>query len=232
MEKLELVYEGKSKRVYTTVTDGVYIQEFKDGGDAGEIPGKGACNNKISAAAFSLLEKNGVKTHFLKLSGDGEMEVKRLKILPLEVVCRNIAAGSLSKRLGLPEGETLPFCVVEFYLKNDALHAPLVNRDHIKIITKVTEGEVSVLRAMSLEINSVLNSWFESKDLVLVDVKLEFGVDDAGKIRLGDEISPDTCRLWDKTTHEKLDKDRFRRDLGGAGEDYAEVLRRVSGGTV
>ena len=234
MEKKELIYEGKAKKVYTTDQEGVFIQEFKDDATAGDgakkgtIGDKGICNNKISSVCFQMLEAEGVHTHFIEQLNERDMAVRRLKIMPLEVVCRNIAAGSLSKRLGLPEGEVLPFAVVEFYLKDDALHDPLINQDHIKIATDVTEGEVKVLQAKALEINTLLKKFFEDRDILIVDFKLEFGRDDNNEIRLGDEISPDTCRFWDKNTHEKLDKDRFRRDMGGIEDAYQEVLKRVT----
>lgn len=234
MNKNEMIYEGKAKRVYTTDEPGVFIQEFKDDATAGDgakrgtIADKGIVNNKISAVCFEMLERNGVPTHYIRTLSDRDMLVRKLTILPLEVVCRNIAAGSLSKRLGLPEGEVLPFPVVEFYLKDDALHDPLVNQDHIKIATTVTEGEVKILRTLALEINELLKKFFEDMNVLLVDFKLEFGSDAEKRIRLGDEISPDTCRFWDKATHEKLDKDRFRRDMGGIEDAYQEMLRRVT----
>jgi phosphoribosylaminoimidazole-succinocarboxamide synthase len=164
----------------------------------------------------------------MKMLSDRDMLVRKLSILPLEVVCRNIAAGSLAQRLGITEGEVLPFPVVEFYLKDDALHDPLVNQDHIKIVTSVTEGDVKILKIRALEINALLKKFFEEMNVLLVDFKLEFGRDSANEIRLGDEISPDTCRFWDKTTHEKLDKDRFRRDMGGIEDAYQEMLRSVT----
>lgn len=234
MNKKEMIYEGKAKRVYTTDEPNVFIQEFKDDATAGDgakrgtIADKGIVNNKISTVCFEMLERNGVPTHFIKHLNDRDMLVHKLSILPLEVVCRNIAAGSLSKRLGIPEGEVLPFPVVEFYLKDDALHDPLVNQDHIKIVTSVTEGDVKILKIRALEINALLKKFFEEMNVLLVDFKLEFGRDSANEIRLGDEISPDTCRFWDKTTHEKLDKDRFRRDMGGIEDAYQEMLRRVT----
>ena len=234
MNKNEMIYEGKAKRVYTTDEPDVFIQEFKDDATAGDgakrgtIADKGIVNNKISSVCFEMLESNGVHTHFIKMLSDRDMAVRKLTIMPLEVVCRNIAAGSLAKRLGIAEGEILPFPVVEFYLKDDALHDPLVNQDHIKIATSVTEGEVKILRTLALEINELLKKFFEDKNVLLVDFKLEFGRDSEKQIRLGDEISPDTCRLWDKATHEKLDKDRFRRDMGGIEDAYQEMLRRVT----
>ena len=234
MEKRELIYEGKAKRIYTTDQDGQFIQEFTDDATAGDgpqkgaIPSKGVCNNKISSVCFEMLEKEGVATHFVKQLNDRDMLIRRLRILPLEVVCSNVAAGGMSKRLGLPEGEVLPLSVVEFHLKNDALNDPLINHDHIKVCTNVTEGQVKILQIRTLEINVLLKRFFDARDIVLVDFKLEFGLDGSDKILLGNEISPDTCRLWDKATHEKLDKDRFRRDLGGVESAYKEVLRRVT----
>ncbi|MEW5945721.1 MAG: phosphoribosylaminoimidazolesuccinocarboxamide synthase [bacterium] len=232
--KGKLLYEGKAKKVYATSDDDRLIQEFKDDATAfdgekkGTIRSKGVCNNRISSICFQFLERSGVPTHFIEMLGEREMLVRRLNIFPVEVVVRNIAAGSLSKRLGLPEGNALPFSIIEFYLKDDSLHDPLVNLDHIKVLTSVSEGEVKVLETRAKEINVLLKNFFYARNLVLVDFKLEFGKDARNEIRLGDEISPDTCRLWDRDTHEKLDKDRFRRDLGGVEEAYQEVLKRVS----
>ncbi|MFH1538754.1 MAG: phosphoribosylaminoimidazolesuccinocarboxamide synthase [bacterium] len=232
--KGEKVCEGKAKEVFATSDKTLMIQCFKDDATAGDgdkrgtIESKGVCNNKISSICFEMLEKNGVATHFVKMLNEREMLIHKLDIFPIEVVVRNIAAGSLSGRLGLEEGTVLPFPVVEFYLKNDALHDPMINRDHIRVLTSVTEGDVKVLSTQAKEVNVYLKEFFYSKNLVLVDFKLEFGRDSSKKTRLGDEISPDTCRLWDRDTHEKLDKDRFRRDLGKVEEAYREVLKRVS----
>ena len=228
------VYEGKAKKVYSTSDPAFLIQEFKDDATAfdgvkrGTIGSKGICNNRISAICFGMLERHEVPTHFVELLSEREMLIHNLKIFPIEIVVRNVAAGSLCSRLGLKEGLVLPFPIVEFYLKDDKLHDPLINHDHIKILTSVTEGEVKILDSLAKEINHLLKDFFYNCNLILVDFKLEFGCDVSGHIRLGDEISPDTCRLWDRDSHEKLDKDRFRRDLGGVEEAYQEVLRRVS----
>lgn len=230
----EQVCEGRAKKVFATSDETLMIQQFTDdaaagdGDEGGTIRSKGVCNNRISSVCFEMLEKNGVSTHFVKLLSEREMLVRKLAVFPIEVIVRNVAAGGLCERLGLAEGTVLPFPVVEFYLKDDALHDPLLNRDHIKVLTSVTEGDVKVLGTQAKETNILLKEFFYSKGLTLVDFRLEFGRDSKKRIRLGDEISPDTCRLWDRGTHEKLDKDRFRRDPGKAEEAYQEVLKKVT----
>ncbi|MBE3581227.1 MAG: phosphoribosylaminoimidazolesuccinocarboxamide synthase [Thermoanaerobacteraceae bacterium] len=229
----ELLYEGKAKRVYRTGHPDLYLVEFKDDATAfdglkkGVIAGKGEINAQLSALLFRKLEKEGIATHFVKLVGPREMLVKALKILPVEVVVRNIAAGSLSRRLGLAEGTPLRTPVVEFYYKSDELHDPMINEDHIAALDLAGPDEVKEFKARALKINEVLTRLLEPAGLVLVDFKLEFGLH-RGRLLLGDEISPDTCRFWDRDTGEKLDKDRFRRDLGGVEEAYASVYERIS----
>ncbi|MBN1872146.1 MAG: phosphoribosylaminoimidazolesuccinocarboxamide synthase [Candidatus Omnitrophica bacterium] len=234
MKKGKQIYEGKAKKVFETDDKDLYIQEFKDDATAfdatkrGTIKGKGVVNNKISAVLFTLLEKKGVKTHFVKLLSDREMLVKRLDIIPVEVTMRNIVAGGMAKMLGLEEGIALKSPVLEYHYKNDALHDPLFNDYHIRALGLATEAEMELVRKNSFKVNDVLREFFTDKGLQLVDFKLEFGRH-KGQVLLGDEISPDTCRLWDKETNKKMDKDRFRRDLGQIEETYQEVLKRVEG---
>ncbi|MDQ0285915.1 phosphoribosylaminoimidazole-succinocarboxamide synthase [Desulfofundulus luciae] len=234
MQKGEMLYEGKAKKIYRTSDPGVYLVEYKDDATAfnglkkGTISGKGELNNKISAHFFRLLEHRGIATHFLEQVGDREMLVRALEIIPVEVVVRNIAAGSLAKRLGLAEGTALPRPVVEYYYKSDELGDPLINDDHIAVLGLASAEEMNVIRNTALVVNDILREYLVGRNLVLVDFKLEFGRSDK-EILLGDEISPDTCRFWDAQTKEKLDKDRFRRDLGGVEEAYQEVWRRLVG---
>ena len=235
------LYEGKAKIVYPAESPDEVYMVFKDSATAfdgkkkGTIQGKGYFNAHISAILFRLLEERGVRTHFISLEGDTTLKVKRLRIFPVEVVVRNIVAGSLSKRTGLPEGADLRFPILEFYYKSDELGDPMVNDDHILAFGWATREELEHIRAEALKVNSVLRPFFKERRLLLVDFKLEFGrlasAEDPvrlGDIVLGDEISPDTCRFWDSETREKLDKDRFRRDLGRVEEAYAEVLGRIS----
>lgn len=234
MKKLEMIYEGKAKKVYRTDDEMLYIVEYKDDATAfnglkkGTIVNKGVMNNEISARLFNLLEEKGVETHQVKKLSDREVLVKSVKIVPLEVLVRNYAAGSLSKRLGLEEGLKLKSTVLEFCYKDDALGDPMINDYHIMAMGIATPEEVAKITEMSLKINDILSEYMLSKGIILVDFKLEFGKTSEGKIILADEISPDTCRLWDAETHEKLDKDRFRRDLGKVEEGYMEVVRRLS----
>ena len=239
MEKIkvtkgELLYDGKAKKVYATSDTNYFIQEFKDDATApddikkGAIRSKGICNNRISAICFNMLERREVPTLFVELLGEREMLVHKLEIFPIQIVVHNVAAGSLCSRLDLTEGVALPFPLVEFYLKDDKLRDSLINHDHIKILTSVTEGEVKVLGSRAKEINYRLKNFFYERNLILVEFKLEFGKDIFKQVRLGDEISPDTCLLWERDSYEKLDKDRFRRDLRGFEEAYQEVLKRVS----
>jgi phosphoribosylaminoimidazole-succinocarboxamide synthase len=235
MTRNELLYEGKAKRVYGTDDPTRCIIEFKDDATAfngvkkGTIAGKGIMNNEMSSYLFAMLTEAGVANHFIQRQSDREMLVRRVQIIPLEVIVRNIAAGSMSKRLGIAEGTLLATPVVEFSYKNDELGDPLVNEDHIRALGAATDEEVATLRQLALEVNRLLRERFAAAGITLVDFKLEFGRAD-GAILLADEISPDTCRFWDSATGKKLDKDRFRRDLGGVEEGYHEVLRRLLDG--
>ncbi len=233
MRKLEMLYEGKAKKVFKTDYAKKYIVEYKDdatafnGAKKGTIEGKGAINNKMSAQIFAMLEKENIPTHFEKLLSSKEMLVKAVKILPLEVIVRNVAAGSLSKRLGLNEGTELNSTVLEFSYKDDELGDPMVNDYHIKALGLTTDEQLDEIKDYAFKINDILIKLFKEKNMNLIDFKLEFGLYD-GRVILADEISPDTCRLWDADTNEKLDKDRFRRDLGNVEEAYEEVLSRLS----
>lgn len=235
MNKGEMIYEGKAKKVYTTDDPELVIVEYKDDATAfngekrGTISGKGEMNNRMTAIFFEMLGAQGIPTHFVERLSEREQLVRRVKIVPIEVVVRNIAAGSLSKRLGLPEGEALPRPIVELYYKDDALGDPLINDDHIAIMGLATPEQLAAIRTYALAINDILRAHLAGRNVLLVDFKLEFGTDGAGKLLLADEISPDTCRFWDATTREKLDKDRFRRDMGGVEEAYQEMLRRLGG---
>ena len=235
MEKKALLYEGKAKRIYTTEDPDLLIAEYKDDATAfngqkkGVIANKGILNNKISAFFFNLLAQADVESHFVNLLSDREMLVKRAEIIKVELVVRNIAAGSLSKRLGLEEGLVLPRPVVEFYYKDDALGDPLINEDHIAILKLATAEQIKFMTDQALKINEILSAHLKTCNVILVDYKLEFGLHH-GQVLLADEISPDTCRFWDATTKEKLDKDRFRRDLGGVEAAYQEIYQRLTGG--
>lgn len=230
---MEKLYEGKAKVVFTTDDPEVYFVHFKDDATAfdgtkrGTIGGKGYCNAHVSALAFRYLEQAGIPTHLIELKPPTDMLVRKVKILPVEVVMRNIAAGSLTRRLGIPEGTELPFPVLEHSYKCDELHDPLMNEDHIQAMGLATPEQMANVNAQARQINGLLQKFFGKADLILVDFKLEFGLDSQGRVLLADEISPDTCRLWDRETRTKLDKDRFRRDLGGVEEAYQEVLRRL-----
>lgn len=234
MEKRERLYEGKAKIVYRTDDPDLYWVEFKDDATAfngqkrGTIGDKGVYNNRISATLFRHLAENGVPTHFVREAGERAMVVRALEIIPVEVVARNVAAGSLAKRLGLAEGTPLAQTVLELYYKSDELGDPLINEYHVRALGLATPDELRQIEELALRINDLLGRFLAARRLELIDFKLEFGRHH-GRILLGDEISPDTCRFWDPVTHEKLDKDRFRRDLGGVEEAYAEVLRRISG---
>lgn len=232
MEKLEMLYEGKAKKVFKTADPKQYIVQYKDDATAfnglkkGSITEKGVVNNTMSALIFQMLEEKGVPTHLIKLLNDRETLVKAVKILPLEVIVRNVAAGSLSKRLGIEEGMPLKEIVLEFSYKNDELGDPIINDYHVYAMELATPEQVEKVKAYALKINEVLKEFFLDKGLKLIDFKLEFGLYD-GEVILADEISPDTCRLWDVKTNEKMDKDRFRRDLGNVEETYQEVLARI-----
>lgn len=233
-KKKKLIYEGKAKKVYETDNKDLFIQEFKDDATAfdatkrGTIIGKGVVNNKVSAKLFELLESKGVETHFVKLLSDRDMLIKSLEIVPVEVTIRNIVAGGMAKLLNLDEGIVLKEPVLEYHYKSDALHDPLINEYHIRALGIASDADMRVIRERSFEINNILKDFFAKRALDLVDFKLEFG-NHKDKVLLGDEISPDTCRLWEHGTKKKLDKDRFRRDLGGIEEAYQEILKRVVG---
>jgi len=237
MEKNDLLYEGKAKRIYATNETGVLWVEYKDSATAfngvkkSEITGKGILNNEISSLIFANLQEIGIESHFIRKISETEQLVKQVSIIPLEVVTRNVIAGSLSKRLGMEEGTPLKKPVVEFYYKNDDLGDPLITEDHIEILEIASLEEVNLLRKKALKINEVLTELFLQLGIRLVDFKLEFGKDANGEILLADEISPDTCRLWDVKTNEKLDKDVFRRDLGDLTTVYTEILNRLKGET-
>jgi len=235
MQKLEQLYEGKAKKVYKTGDPERYIVYYKDDATAlnglkkGTIRDKGVINNRVTNHLMRLLEKNGVPTHYVQELSDRETVVKRVSIVPLEVIVRNIAAGSLAKRLGLEEGTPMKRTVLEYCYKNDALGDPMVNEYHILAMEYCTKEELSQIAAYSLRINEILSAYLEDAGIRLIDFKLEFGRTSDGQLILADEISPDTCRFWDAKTGEKLDKDRFRRDMGGEEDAYREILRRLLG---
>ncbi|MBR5619733.1 MAG: phosphoribosylaminoimidazolesuccinocarboxamide synthase [Clostridia bacterium] len=235
MEKREQLYEGKAKKVFKTDDENLYIVSYKDDATAfnglkkGSITGKGVVNNRLSNHFMKLLEKEGVPTHYVEELNDRETLVKKVKIVPLEVIVRNIAAGSLSKRLGLPEGTPMKLPVIEYCYKDDELGDPMINEYHIMAMDICTKEELDTIADYALRVNAFLLDYLKDKKIELVDFKIEFGRTSDGTIILADEISPDTCRFWDSDTHEKLDKDRFRRDLGGVEDAYAEVLRRLLG---
>ena len=229
-----LLYEGKAKQIYTTDNDNEFVVYYKDDATAfngekkAEIASKGILNNKISTIMFEELAREGIESHFIKSISDREMLVKKVEILPLEVIVRNITAGSFCKRYGIEEGIVLDQPIFEMSYKNDEFGDPLLNDDHAVALNLATREEIEFLRNQTLKINEIMKRFFLKMDLKLVDFKLEFGKDSDGKIILADEISPDTCRLWDVNTNEKLDKDRFRRDLGDLVEGYEEVLARLN----
>lgn len=234
MNKCGMLYEGKGKKLFATKNDIEVIAEFKDdltafnGEKRGAESGKGELNCQISTILFELLERNGITTHFIKRLDARNMLCKKVSIIPIEVVVRNIATGSLSKRLGIEDGKVLSHVLVEFYYKDDMLGDPIINDEHCQILGLVKEqDELEILKTQARKINVILKEFFDARDLKLVDFKLEFGRDNDGNIILADEISPDSCRLWDKQTNQKLDKDRFRQDLGSVKVAYEEVLRRI-----
>ncbi|WP_432407391.1 phosphoribosylaminoimidazolesuccinocarboxamide synthase [Wukongibacter sp. M2B1] len=232
MKKLEMLYEGKAKKVFKTEDEKRYVIEYKDDATAfngvkkGTIVGKGVINNKMSALLFKMLEEKGIPTHFVELLSNREMLVKDVQILPLEVIMRNVAAGSLAKRLGLEEGVVMKTPVLEFCYKNDDLGDPMINEYHIRAVELATDDQVEKVKEYAFKINEILIDFFKERDIKLIDFKLEFGLHD-GEVVLADEISPDTCRFWDANTNKKLDKDRFRRDLGDVEEAYNEILGRL-----
>ena len=235
MQKLKQIYEGKAKKVYETDDPELYIVDYKDDATAfnglkkGTIAGKGVINNRMSNLLMQVLEKNGVPTHFVRELSQRETLVRKVSIVPLEVIVRNIAAGSLSKRLGLPEGTKLAHTVLEFCYKDDALGDPMVNEYHIYAMNLATPEEVKTISDYALRVNEILAEFLSHAKIELIDFKLEFGRLPDGTIILADEISPDTCRFWDSETGEKLDKDRFRRDLGNVEGAYKEILHRLLG---
>jgi phosphoribosylaminoimidazole-succinocarboxamide synthase len=234
MEKKDMIYEGKAKKVFATDDPDTVIVSYKDDATAfngkkkGQIVGKGVINNKMSNYLFQVLEKNGVKTHFIEELSDRDTAVKRVSIVPLEVIIRNISAGHFASRYGVEEGIVFENPTIEFSYKNDDLDDPLLNEYHALALGLATKEEIEQIKAMAFKVNEVLKAYFDKLNIILVDFKLEFGRFH-DEIVLADEISPDTCRLWDKTTKEKLDKDRFRRDLGGVEDAYNEVMRRLMG---
>ncbi len=234
MNVKEMIYEGKAKKVFATDDKDVVLVSYKDDATAfnglkkGTISGKGVVNNKCSNHLFKLLEKKGIHTHFIEEVSDTDTFVRRVEIVPIEVIVRNIAAGSLSKRLGIPEGTALKRTVLEFSYKNDELGDPMINDYHALAMELATEEELATIKTMAFRINDILRELMSRINIDLIDFKLEFGRYH-GEIILADEISPDTCRFWDHTTKMKLDKDRFRRDLGGVEDAYQEVLKRMMG---
>jgi len=235
MKILSQLYEGKAKRVYETDQPDVVMVEYKDDATAfngqkkGTIAGKGVINNRMTNHLMRMLERNGIPTHFLEEISGNETLVKKVSIIPLEVIVRNVAAGSLSRRLGLPEGTELRRTVLEYCYKNDELGDPMVNEYHIAAMGWATDSQMAMIADYAQRINDLLRRYLRERDVELIDFKLEFGLTADGTLVLADEISPDTCRFWDSKTHEKLDKDRFRRDLGGVEEAYQEMNRRIMG---
>lgn len=234
MEKLEMMYEGKAKQIFRTNDDDKVIVHYKDDATAfngekkGQIDSKGELNNAITSMLFELLAKKGVKTHFIEKLNERDQLCKKVSIIPLEVIVRNVAAGSMAKRLGLEEGTPLKTTVFELSYKNDDLGDPLINDYHAVAIGATTFEELKVIYDMTAVINDTLKEFFLKQNINLIDFKIEFGKTADGEILLADEISPDTCRFWDATTGEKLDKDRFRRDMGNVKEAYVEILKRIS----
>ena len=235
MKKCEMLYEGKAKKVYTTEDPELYIVDYKDDATAfnglkkGTISGKGVINNRVTNHLMKMLESKGIPTHFVEELSDRETVVKKVKIVPLEVIVRNIAAGSMSKRLGIEDGTVLPTTVLEYSYKNDDLGDPLINDYHALAMQLCTREELDQIASYAFKINEILKAFFKEINVDLVDFKLEFGKLSDGTIVLADEISPDTCRFWDATTHEKLDKDRFRRDMDNVDEGYHEIMKRLLG---
>ncbi len=233
MEKREQLYEGKAKKVYATDDPNLVIVSYKDDATAfdglkkGTIAGKGVVNNKMSNRLMQLLEKEGVPTHFVEELSDRETLVKKVAIVPLEVIIRNISAGHFASNYGVPEGIVFDEPTIEFSYKNDELHDPLLNESHALALKLATKEEIARIKEMAFKVNAVLKAFMKTLNVDLVDFKLEFGRLPDGTIVLADEISPDTCRFWDATTHEKLDKDRFRRDLGNVEDAYQEMMKRI-----
>ncbi len=235
MKKKDFLYEGKAKKIFRTDDPDLMIVEFKDVATAFDglkmesLENKGVLNNKISSIIFELLDQEKVPTHYVRALSDREMLVKSLDIIPVEIIVRNIVAGSLTKRMGLEEGITLEKTVLEYNLKNDELHDPMLNRYHIYALDLATAEEMDQIETIALKVNDILRPYLLNRNMVLVDFKLEFGRH-KGEILLGDEITPDTCRFWDAVSGEKMDKDRFRREMGQVTEAYQEVLKRLQEG--
>lgn len=234
-QKIEQLYEGKAKKVFSTNVPGVYIVDYKDDATAfnglkkGTVQGKGVINNRVSNHMMKMLSDHGIPTHLVEELSPRETAVKKVTIVPIEVIVRNIAAGSLAKRLGLEEGTKLSRPVLEFSYKNDDLGDPMINNYHALAMELATEEELQTIANYSFEINTIMTAYLKDVGIELIDFKLEYGKTDEGQIILADEISPDTCRFWDTKTGEKLDKDRFRRDMGGVEDAYHEVLHRLMG---
>ena len=235
MKKLEQLYEGKAKKVFATENPEYVIVSYKDDATAfnglkkGTITGKGVINNRMTNLLMQMLEKAGVKTHFVEELSDRETLVRKVSIVPLEVIVRNVSAGSFSKRYGVEEGIRFENPTIEFSYKNDELGDPLLNEYHALALKLATREEIDQIKAMAFKVNELLREFFDKCGVELIDFKIEFGRLSDGTIVLADEISPDTCRFWDKNTHEKLDKDRFRRDLGNVEDAYQEMMKRVLG---
>ncbi|WP_223491956.1 phosphoribosylaminoimidazolesuccinocarboxamide synthase [Sutcliffiella horikoshii] len=235
LQKQELLYEGKAKLVYSTTDENIVWIQYKNSATAfngekkADITGKGRLNNEITSLLFSMLTEAGIENHFIERKSETEQLVKKVSIIPLEVVVRNITAGSMAKRLGIEEGITLEQPIVEFYYKDDSLGDPLITEDHVQLLKLATPAEVDILKHVARKVNAVLSEFFGNKNLRLVDFKLEFGKTEDGRIILADEVSPDTCRFWDKDTNEKLDKDVFRRNLGSLTDAYEKILARIGG---
>ena len=232
MKKVEMLYEGKAKKVYTTEDPDVLIVDYKDDATAfdgqkkGTIVGKGAINNRMTNHIFKLFEKDGIPTHYIEELSDRETAVKKVEIIPLEVIIRNITAGSFAKKMGVEEGIVLKRPTLEFSYKNDDLHDPFINRYYALALDLATEEEIDTIEKYAFQVNEIMKKCLDSLGIDLVDFKIELGRY-KGQVILADEVSPDTCRLWDKETHEKLDKDRFRRDMGNVEDAYNEVFRRL-----
>lgn len=233
MEKKDLLYEGKAKKLYQTTEENVILAEYMDqatalnGQKKDTVLGKGAMNNQITSLIFEKLKAAGVPSHFIRKISKTEQLIEKVEIIPLEVVVRNYAAGSFSKRLGIEEGTPLAFPIVEFYYKDDQLNDPFINDSHVLVLNIANNEEIHQIKSLALKVNEILSAWFKTLNIQLIDFKIEIGRTKEGNLLLADEISPDTCRLWDNTTYEHLDKDIYRRDLGDLIPVYQEVLRRI-----
>ena len=233
VERKDFLYEGKAKQIYTTTDENLVIIHFKDDATAGNgekkgtIENKGIINNKITATLYEMLEKNGIRTHYKEMLNDRDQLCEKLEIVPLEVIVRNVIAGSMAKRVGIEEGTTPANIIFEICYKNDAYGDPLINDHHAVAMGLTTYDELEKIYGVTAQINDLLKTTFDREGITLVDFKIEFGRNNQGEVLLADEITPDTCRLWDKETGQKLDKDRFRRDLGGIEEAYIEILKRL-----